>query len=73
MIQQSDFESSMNGIVCDTDPGVKDEAPMAYKNLEEVMQHQESLTDVVHRLLPLVNVKGFEKKIPRKYRKKLRK
>lgn len=70
MISQEEFEASMKGVVCDTDPGVKDEAPQAYKDLTEVMKNQESLTDIVYRLLPLLNVKGFEKNIPKKYRAK---
>jgi hypothetical protein len=60
----------MAGILCDTHPSVKDEAPQAYKDLSVVMEQQESLTDIVHRLLPLINVKGFEKKLPKKYRKR---
>ena len=67
-ISQEAFEESMKGVVCDTHPSVKDEAPQAYKDLSEVMKNQESLTDVVYRLLPLVNVKGFEKKVPNKYK-----
>ena len=31
--QQEDFEASMKGIVCDTNPAVRDEAPQAYKDL----------------------------------------
>jgi tRNA-splicing ligase RtcB (3'-phosphate/5'-hydroxy nucleic acid ligase) len=68
-ITQQDFERVMSGIVCDTHPSVKDEAPQAYKDLAIVMKQQESLTDIVHRLLPLINVKGFEEKLPKKYRK----
>jgi len=65
-IPQKDFEGLMKGIVCDTHPNVKDEAPQAYKDLGEVMEHQKDLTEIVHRLLPLVNVKGFEEyKTPR--------
>ena len=60
-ISQEDFEASMKGVVCDTDPQVRDEAPQAYKDLNVVMENQRSLTDIVHRLLPLVNVKGIEK------------
>lgn len=60
-ISQQEFEESMKGVVCDTDPRVKDEAPQAYKDLNEVMKNQESLTEIVHHLLPLVNVKGFDK------------
>lgn len=67
-IPQHDFEHAMKGITCDTHPSVKDEAPMAYKDLVEVMKHQESLTEAVYRLLPVINVKGYEEKLPNKYR-----
>ena len=62
-IAQEDFVESMKGIVCDTKPGVKDEAPQAYKDLSQVMANQSSLTEVVCRLLPIINVKGFDKRI----------
>lgn len=68
-IPQEAFEESMKGVVCDTLPSVKDEAPQAYKDLSKVMEQQGSLTEIVHRLLPLVNVKGYEKKVPKKYRR----
>jgi len=58
-VGQADFEKAMEGIVCDTNPKVKDEAPQAYKDLQTVMKNQEDLVEVVHRLKPLVNVKGF--------------
>lgn len=61
-ITQEGFEAAMEGIVCDLDPSVKDEAPQAYKDLESVMEQQESLVEIVHRLLPLVNVKGYGSK-----------
>lgn len=67
-IPQSEFEESMKGILCDTHPSVKDEAPQAYKDLTEVMKNQESLTEIVYHLLPLVNVKGFESKLKKRYR-----
>ncbi|CAK0865682.1 unnamed protein product, partial [Prorocentrum cordatum] len=38
---------------------VKDEAPMAYKDLNEVMHNQRSLVEIVHHLRPLINMKGF--------------
>ncbi|CEL93553.1 unnamed protein product [Vitrella brassicaformis CCMP3155] len=58
-ISQREFVQSMKGIVCDTNPKVRDEAPTAYKDLGEVMRNQASLVQVVHRLQPLVNVKGY--------------
>jgi tRNA-splicing ligase RtcB len=73
MISQSDFEESMKGVVCDTLPSVKDEAPQAYKDLTQVMENQQTLTEIVYRLLPLINVKGYESKIPKKYMKRLEK
>ena len=42
---------AMQGIVCDTDARVRDEAPQAYKDLAKVMANQASLTEVVHRYL----------------------
>ncbi|KAK9903997.1 hypothetical protein WJX75_002148 [Coccomyxa subellipsoidea] len=59
VISQADFERAMEGIVCDTNVSVRDEAPQAYKNLNEVMKNQADLVEVVTRLKPLVNVKGF--------------
>jgi tRNA-splicing ligase RtcB len=29
----------MNGIICDTNPKLRDEAPQAYKDLNEVMKN----------------------------------
>ena len=46
---QEDFTKAMQGIVCDTDVRVRDEAPQAYKDLAKVMANQASLTEVVHR------------------------
>ena len=53
------FEDTVQGVVCDVNPSLRDEAPDAYKDLDTVMENQESLIEVVHRLLPVVNVKGF--------------
>ncbi|GMH40104.1 hypothetical protein BSKO_08008 [Bryopsis sp. KO-2023] len=58
-VPQGEFETAMAGIVCDTHPKVKDEAPQAYKDLQTVMENQTDMVDVVHRLKPLLNVKGF--------------
>ncbi|CAL1130428.1 unnamed protein product [Cladocopium goreaui] len=62
VIAQEAFEASMKGIVCDTHPAVRDEAPQAYKDLGQVLKNQADLVEVEYRLLPLVNVKGFEEK-----------
>lgn len=65
-ISQDEFEAAMTGVVCDTDPRVRDEAPQAYKDLTLVMKNQEELVEVVHRLRPLINVKGFGKSYSKK-------
>jgi len=58
-ISQEDFVKVMSGIVCDTFSKLRDEAPQAYKPLSKVMQNQVDLIDIVHRLKPVINVKGF--------------
>mmetsp|Transcript_8150 Transcript_8150/g.15124 ORF Transcript_8150/g.15124 Transcript_8150/m.15124 type:complete len:535 (-) Transcript_8150:76-1680(-) len=61
-ISQEDFESSMAAVPhADTFEGLRDEAPAAYKNLDTVMSNQRNLVQVVHRLRPIINVKGMEK------------
>lgn len=58
-IQVSDVEAAMKGIVGEPAAKVHDEAPQAYKDLEQVMRHQQNLIEQVHRLRPLLNVKGY--------------
>ncbi len=41
-VTQEDFVRSMEGIVCDTNEDVRDEAPAAYKDLATVMANQVS-------------------------------
>lgn len=60
-IRQEDFVNSMEGIVCDTDPELRDEAPQAYKDIGRVMENQSDLVEIVTRFSPLINVKGFDK------------
>mmetsp|Transcript_497 Transcript_497/g.1479 ORF Transcript_497/g.1479 Transcript_497/m.1479 type:complete len:85 (+) Transcript_497:198-452(+) len=69
-ISQAEFVAAMTGIVCDAVDDVRDEAPQAYKNLTEVMANQTELTDIVHRLQPLINVKGFGNNNPWQKKKK---
>ncbi|CAE8717294.1 unnamed protein product [Polarella glacialis] len=49
------------GIVWDSNYAdkVRDEAPMAYKDLGVVMRNQQDLVEVVHYLQPLINMKGW--------------
>ncbi len=62
-LNEKDFIRDLNdsGVVCDKDARLMDESPLAYKDLSEVIRSLTSsgCIDVVHRLLPLVNVKGY--------------
>jgi tRNA-splicing ligase RtcB (3'-phosphate/5'-hydroxy nucleic acid ligase) len=68
-ISQEEFSKSMKGIVCDVDERLRDEAPSAYKDLGTVMENQQQLVRILHRLQPLVNVKGIDE-FPRKWRRR---
>lgn len=46
------------GVECRKDAGVIDEIPMAYKDIDKVMEAQRELVDVVHTLKQVVCVKG---------------
>jgi hypothetical protein len=61
-IAKEDFERSMAGIVAETVPELRDEAPAAYKDLESVMRNQRDLVEPLHYLRPILNVKGYEKR-----------
>lgn len=52
------FVDSMYGIVAKVDRHTLDEAPFAYKDIDEVMRLQKDLVEVLHRVRPLINIKG---------------
>jgi tRNA-splicing ligase RtcB len=45
-------------VECRKDPGVIDETPMAYKDIDAVMAAQGDLVEIVHTLRQVVCVKG---------------
>jgi tRNA-splicing ligase RtcB len=53
-----DLRAQTEGVECRKDPGVIDEAPKAYKNIETVMAQQQDLVEVVAELKQVVCVKG---------------
>ena len=53
-----EFEESMQGIVGTVSQGTLDEAPMAYKNVFDVMDAQKESVKVVKHLTPIINWKG---------------
>ena len=52
------FSDSMLGIVARVDRHTLDEAPFAYKNIDEVMRLQKDLVKVLHHIRPIINIKG---------------
>jgi tRNA-splicing ligase RtcB len=54
----SDAARATAGVECRKDEGVIDEIPMAYKDIDAVMQAQRELVEVVHTLKQVVCVKG---------------
>jgi tRNA-splicing ligase RtcB len=53
-----DLARQTEGVICRKDKGVLDEIPGAYKDIDEVMAHQQDLVEVVHTLKQVVCVKG---------------
>lgn len=53
-----DHEKATRGIECRKDADVLDETPGAYKDIDAVMAAQADLVEVVHRLRPIIVVKG---------------
>ncbi len=53
-----DQERATEGIECRKDAAVIDEIPMAYKDIDAVMEAQKDLVEIVHTLRQVVCVKG---------------
>lgn len=54
----ADLERETAGVECRKDPGVLDEIPSAYKDIDAVMQRQSDLVEVVYQLKQILCVKG---------------
>jgi tRNA-splicing ligase RtcB len=57
-LNTEDFVNTMKGITALVGDDTLDEAPMAYKNIFEVMDLQRDLVDVVAHVKPIINIKG---------------
>jgi tRNA-splicing ligase RtcB len=57
-IDIDDFRFKMKGIECDATKEHLDEAPQAYKDIDEVMRQQADLVEITTKLSPLAVVKG---------------
>jgi tRNA-splicing ligase RtcB len=53
-----DLIAQTEGVECRKDPGVIDEIPGAYKDIDEVMANQTDLVEVVHTLKQVLCIKG---------------
>jgi tRNA-splicing ligase RtcB len=54
----ADLERQTEGVVCRKDPGVLDEIPGAYKDIDTLMANQNDLVEVLHTLKQILCVKG---------------
>ena len=54
----SDLRAQTEGVECRKDPGVIDETPKAYKNIDTVMAAQSDLVEIVAELKQVLCVKG---------------
>jgi tRNA-splicing ligase RtcB (3'-phosphate/5'-hydroxy nucleic acid ligase) len=57
-ISESQFAASLEGTFSRPSISYVDEAPGAYKNIKVVLDRQKDLVDVVHRLRPIITLKG---------------
>lgn len=54
----ADFDSALEGIEHRRSPVLLDEIPMAYKDIDQVMEYSRELVKVEHTLRQIVNIKG---------------
>lgn len=57
-ISLEELAQQTEGVVCRKDAGVLDEAPGAYKNIDDVMEAQTDLVEIVHTLKQVMCLKG---------------
>lgn len=53
-----DLAAQTEGVECRKDGGVIDEIPAAYKDIDQVMNHQTDLIEIVHTLKQVMCIKG---------------
>lgn len=58
VLDVSEFEATMSGVVAKVGTETLDESPFAYKDIFDVMKQQESLVEVVNHIKPIINIKG---------------
>lgn len=58
ILSMGDFREEMAGVTAKVSKHTLDEAPMAYKDIFQVMRMQADLIEVVHHIRPLINIKA---------------
>jgi tRNA-splicing ligase RtcB len=59
-ISDREFGKSMEGVVYEHNDRIKDEAPIAYKDIRRVMRGQKDLVKIIYELRPLISIKGWQ-------------
>lgn len=60
-LTQKEFERALANTFTKPSANYIDEAPQTYKNVEEVLAEQADLVEVLHRLRPIITIKGDSK------------
>ena len=60
-LSQKEFERALADTFTKPSANYIDEAPQTYKNVDEVLADQTDLVDIVHRLRPIITIKGDSK------------
>lgn len=53
-----DVEKQLHGVECRKDNGIIDELPLAYKDIDVVMENQKDLVTIMHTLKQVICIKG---------------
>jgi tRNA-splicing ligase RtcB len=53
-----DFETALSGTYSHASAGIIDESPMAYKDIDVVMERQADLVDILYTLTPIITIKA---------------
>jgi tRNA-splicing ligase RtcB len=57
-LRREDLSIAMEGILSRLDQNVLDEAPQAYKSIQEIVRYQRDLIKIQTKLMPLASIKG---------------
>jgi len=58
IITLDEFRKELEGVTANVSHATLDEAPRAYKNIFDIIKQQKDMVEVVHHLIPIINIKG---------------